>query len=389
MSQVEPLPSALADQTQQDGGAVWLASLLGAATSSQPHQALGRILLPSSSPLVNLAGALALLALVAYAAYRQALPKPLPGIPYNPAAAGRVLGDLPELFALVKEGDTRSFFSSIAARLNSPIVQFFGVPFARPILLVSDFRAAQDILLRRSKEFDRPMQQIEALKGVLANHHITMQTSDPQFRKNRELVKDLMTPNFLHTVNAPEIWRGALHFVEMWKWKARVADGRAFEAAADVSTMTFDTIRNVAVGRDGKTMMETYFEQLRAEFDGKDLPKGTTSKKEAAFAFPEPPTDGAMEALHRFNESVTPGAAGLPMKLFHKINNLRPYMREAFANKDKMMDRQVELAVQRHEAGEPLDSALDFMIRREINAAKKAERAPVFDSPSMHDECKF
>lgn len=36
------------------------------------------------------------------------------------------------------------------------------------------------------------------------NHHIGMRTWDPQFKANRELVKDLMTPNFLNTVS--EVW---------------------------------------------------------------------------------------------------------------------------------------------------------------------------------------
>lgn len=385
---VEALPSALANQTHHHGeigGTEWLASLLGA---TQTHQRLSILLSPSSSPVVNLLGALALVTLLAYVAYRQALPKPFPGIPYNATAAKSVLGDLPELLSTVKTGDVRDFFGGMTARLNSPIVQFFGAPFTKPTILISDFRTAQDILLRRAKEFDRPPSQIDALKGVIPNHHIAMMTTDPQFRKNRELVKDLMTPNFLNTVNAPEIWRNTVHFVDLWKFKARVANGRAFEAASDVSHMTFDIIKNVAVGRDGKTMMEVYFDQLRSQLDGKDA-KATGGNQAAAFDFPEAPTDDTMEALHRMNEAVTPGAAALPMKLFHMLNNQRPYMREAYASKDRMLRRQVELAVKRHEAGEPLDSALDFMIRREINAAKKEGRAPVFDSPAMFDECKF
>jgi len=46
------------------------------------------------------------------------------------------------------------------------------------------------------------------------------------------------------------------------------------------------------------------------------------------------------------------------------------------------------LAVTRMEAGEPLESALDYMIQRELNAAKKEDRKPVFESPIMYDECK-
>lgn len=69
-------------------------------------------------------------------------------------------------------------------------------------------------------------------------------------------------------------------------------------------------------------------------------------------------------------------------------NNLRPHMREAYASKERMLRKQVSLAVKRMEANEPLGSALDYMIQREIGAAKKEQRAPVFDSPFMYDECK-
>lgn len=387
---VESLSSG-ANQTQQDGeGGIWLTSLLGA------QQSRGAGALPSPSPFNILLGLLALLT-ITYVAYQQALPKPIPGIPYNPASANSLLGDLPELFKQLKAGDLRGFFSGMTSRLDSPIVQFFGRPFSKPVIIISDFRTAQDILLRRNKEFDRPGSQIDTLRGVIPNHHISMLTSDPQFRKNRELVKDLMTPNFLHAVNAPEIWRNAVHFVDLWKWKARVADGRAFEAAEDVLHMTFDIIKNVAVGRDGRTTMEVYFDELRRtqlEEDHKYQVKDDTTggpggekRPGAAITFPKPPYDETLEAQYRMNKALTPGVP-VPMKIFHAINNRRPYMREAYASKERMLRRQVELAVQRHEAGEPLDSALDFMIRREMGVAQKEGRSPVFDSPAMFDECK-
>jgi hypothetical protein len=37
-----------------------------------------------------------------YAAYRAALPKPIPGIPYNKDAAHKLLGDVPEMMDYVK-----------------------------------------------------------------------------------------------------------------------------------------------------------------------------------------------------------------------------------------------------------------------------------------------
>lgn len=144
-----------------------------------------------------LAGSIVLL----YLAYQWALPKPLPGIPYNKEALRSILGDAAAISALQKQGGrARAWLGEQNARHNSPLVQVFIAPLSKPMLLLSDFREGQDILLRRSKEFDHGPRNLAAFSGVLANHHIGMRTSDPQFRANRELIKDLMTPNFLHTV---------------------------------------------------------------------------------------------------------------------------------------------------------------------------------------------
>lgn len=326
---------------------------------------------------------------LSYLAYLAALPRPLPGIPHNKAAATSILGDLPELMAQVRTRDLRGWFGGLARRLESPIVQILGRPFSRPTLVVSDFATAQDILLRRGREFDRPGRMLAALRGVIPNHHIAMRTSDPQFRRNRELVKDLMTPNFLHTVNAPEIWRNTVLFVELWRVKARIAGGRPFDAAEDVARTAFDIIRNVAIGRGEYTMIEVYLDQIRSQLgDGSTCDEGDGGeKRNEAFKFPDPPFDETMEAQYRMNNALTP-ASSLPPQIFHAINNLRPSMREAYASKDRMLRKQVALAVKRMEAGEPLASALDYMIQREIGQAKKESRAPVFDSPYMFDERK-
>lgn len=52
-----------------------------------------------ASPQGALLTGVALLGL--YVLYRAALPKPLPGIPYNKEAAGKLLGDVPEMMGYV------------------------------------------------------------------------------------------------------------------------------------------------------------------------------------------------------------------------------------------------------------------------------------------------
>jgi hypothetical protein len=156
----------------------------------------------AQTPLAASAIIAALVSLL-YVVYRRALPKPLPGIPYNQGALGTLLGDASELRAIKMQGGRpRAWFGEQAVRHQSPLVQAFLAPFSKPSLILSDFREANDILLRRSKEFDRGGRNLAALGGVIKYHHIGMRTSDPQFKENRNLVKDLMTPQFLNTVRA-------------------------------------------------------------------------------------------------------------------------------------------------------------------------------------------
>jgi hypothetical protein len=57
-----------------------------------------------------------------------------------------------------------------------------------------------DICTRRHKEFDRGHSNKNIVGLVAPNFHFTMESRDPQFRANRELVRDLMTPKFLQQV---------------------------------------------------------------------------------------------------------------------------------------------------------------------------------------------
>lgn len=101
-------------------------------------------------------GVLGAVLVLVYALYRAALPKPIPGIPHHVASANSVLGDAP---AMVKHkqkyATTFDWMTAQTEKLNSPIVQLFLKPFSRPIVVVTDHREIQDVVLRRAKDFDR------------------------------------------------------------------------------------------------------------------------------------------------------------------------------------------------------------------------------------------
>jgi hypothetical protein len=138
-----------------------------------------------------------------YLGYRWALPKPIPGVPYNLDSANSILGDLPAMLKqLSATGQIFPWTTAQNTKLNSPIVQVFTRPLMKPWVIITDFKESQDILLRRTKEFDRSDFLGDVFLGLIPDMHISMKSTDNKFKRNRHLIKDLMTPGFLHEVSA-------------------------------------------------------------------------------------------------------------------------------------------------------------------------------------------
>jgi cytochrome P450 len=147
--------------------------------------------------------------------------------------------------------------------------------------------------------------------------------------------------------------------------------------------MTFDIIRIVALGEnEARSMTDLCCDMVRkSNLDGQQ-PDG----KDVAVVFPDHVYDEDLRSHQVLQEAVASSFTSPSPVLFHKLNNRKAPMQEAYDIKNRMLDSQIGLAIKRLEAGEDVKSALDYMIKREINAAKKAGRKPVFDSPYMRDE---
>jgi hypothetical protein len=85
------------------------------------------------------------------------LPKPIPGnVPYNKASKARLLGDVPDIlanFAITQ--NPFDFLAKQIEQLQSPIVQLWMYPAAKPVVVVADPATAEEILIHRAKDFDR------------------------------------------------------------------------------------------------------------------------------------------------------------------------------------------------------------------------------------------
>jgi hypothetical protein len=125
-------------------------------------------------------------------AYWWALPKPIPGIPYNKQAIKSLLGDIrPMLKHIAETQEVHDWMSAQNVKLNSPIVQLFIRPFGRPCVVITDFLEAQDILVYRTKEFDRSKIIADVSGGIVSKSHYVMQTND-EFKKHRKWVHGIM-----------------------------------------------------------------------------------------------------------------------------------------------------------------------------------------------------
>jgi len=82
----------------------------------------------------TIAAAISFIALI----YWLSLPKPIPGIPHDPATVKRPFGDLFEFIAHKKQhGEVRRWYPTKIRKLNSPILQVSIKPFAKPIVLMT------------------------------------------------------------------------------------------------------------------------------------------------------------------------------------------------------------------------------------------------------------
>jgi hypothetical protein len=323
-----------------------------------------------------------------YLSYHWALPRPIPGIPYNEEATKTLLGDMvPMIKHIGKTQELISWMTSQNTKLQSPIVQVFVRPFGRPWIIIADFREAQDILLRRTKEFDRSNFLGDAFLGLVPEHHISMKTNDT-FKQHRRWLQDLMTPGFLNQTAAPRIYDAFIDLLRLWEQKSNLAQGHPLEASNDVYRAALDTAWAVVFGANHEN--STIRAQLQLLSRVKELNLASDVNKEAIIpAGPNPPT---IQAVITLVDSLETSLKSPVPVLAHWFLRKTPSMRKAQAIKDNFINEEVEKAANRFlgkiENDGEVRCAMDDIIRREVLIAKKEGRAPVFHSRAMYDEVR-
>ncbi|KAK4447384.1 cytochrome P450 3A24 [Podospora aff. communis PSN243] len=317
--------------------------------------------------------------------YRRLLPTILPnGIPYDHSSAYRPFGDG---FAVKAEGK-RTLETSIAMfsqcqKLGSPIVQFLltSLPGTNPAVVLDDPREVEDILLRRNREFDRSTLTTELFDKILPTSTIA-QVTTPHLKAQKRLWSDVMSPEFLRRVVAPNLQMAAKELVELWKVKSE-GDDEPIEVSEDVQCTALDAIW-VAVLGNKIGVVKHLISKARGEKVDEETARVTELVRFAAEEAGHIVGEGVgsvWPALTFFFASWKPS-----FRRFRRVG--REEVQKLMSNACERFHRLSEMSTMSTDDEEHDTCAMDFVLRREIMRAKKEGR-PAPDppnDPTMLDE---
>lgn len=323
-----------------------------------------------------------------YMVYRAALPKPIAGIPYHKHSATHILGDA---LAMIKHkqrhGTVFDWMTQQAVELKSPIFQLFLKPFSKPAVFITDPREARDILLRRTKDFDRSQFFKDVFGGTVPDNHVIQPTND-KFRQGRRLLADTMATPFLNRVAAPLFHRHSLNLMELWRVKKKAAAGHAFWAADDINNFALDSIWDVAFGSQLNSLPEeTAFLKAISKFE---MP----TSKDDPIDLPKPKLNTAVISMKILTHGLDVAVTSPLPSLSHWLLRMTLAYRRARLYKEHLIqerldDAKARLVDRTQRTSDDLNGitcATDHMVRQEAQAASKENRAPNYESRQAKDE---
>ncbi|KAI8626380.1 cytochrome P450 [Xylariaceae sp. FL1651] len=324
--------------------------------------------------------------------YRAALPKPLPGIPYHAASAHNIFGDVPAMLSHIanEDGTFISYLVQSLEKLDAPLVQVFIKPFSKPLLILSDYVEAHDMMVHRTKEFDRSTSSGDLVRGLGPDHHIHLKTT-PKWRSQRRLVQDLMTPSFLNKVAGPALYQKVCELLDLWRAKSKIANGKPWVAAEDIDNVSLDAVMAFAFGeRFGQTHSATRpaIEAIQALSEADTTSLVESGSQNDPVIFPKGKTNELLRATLELVETVQE-VQGSPLPdLKWAYVNSKPQVRRATKIKEGYITSELKDALGRLRGTEEefVKSAVDHMVFREKVLAEKDGRSPNYFSRVMMDE---
>jgi hypothetical protein len=314
---------------------------------------------------------------------RLLLPNPIPGIPYNRAAAKKLWGDVPSL--RTDPDGLAQWCSKQLAGLETPICQVLMGPalMQKPMVLVADVGDARDHIMGRS-DFDRSTYIINRFP-LFGDFHVNLKTTE-DWKLARQWSKDLLTPQYLNSVATPAIELATQRLIELWEGKSRLANGRAFDMDRDVKGFNIDIIFAFYFGDDmADSNLVREIENVK-QLEGSKLAIGENDEIILPRAKLHDFCEGLIDISHKVASLyATPWPPALAAWWTRYIS---PRFRKYFADKEKFIRQLISVAVQRThgDSGANIKTGLDHMVWREQKAADKTGRKPKYGKQVMADE---
>lgn len=255
--------------------------------------------------------------------------------------------------------------------------------------MVTDPYESQDILLRRTKEFDRSGFFGDLINGILPEQHIQFLSSDDRFKKNRALINHLMAPTFISQVSAPEVYKAASTMIKVWRLKCNLAQGRPFAAHHDITFLALDSIFASSFGLpEAESNTIQRLEIIQKWKPSPDIGVPDKDNIDKPVPFPEEANvPEVFSAVLTLANSVTDTQLSPAPRLTSWVIRKFPYMRKATAIKDAYIRNKSEACIARIEAGDTQPrSALHSVLLRERDLAAKDGRPPAYRRRGIADE---
>jgi cytochrome P450 len=196
---------------------------------------------------------------------------------------------------------------------------------------------------------------------------------------------DTMSPAFLSSTAGPQMHKNALALIALWREKARLAGGHPFTVMEDVKAAAMDIIWGATFGSqmnvsDSQTKLVSGLEHIERPAD-----------PEAEIIFPHAPNPEGFEATMAISDSCEIPLKALFPRLQHRLAmKLFPRLRKAVARKDQLIKEGLQRAWKKFSVAADDDDAvkcaLDLVVQREAQMAKKEGRAPEWDTAVIRDE---
>jgi hypothetical protein len=179
--------------------------------------------------------------------------------------------------------------------------------------------------------------------------------------------------------------------LELWSIKAQIVDGRPFKADQDIHHLALDIIVSAAVVFPlNRTTIGRHIEDM------KNRPWAYAANKEHTqepLPFASVVLDPQLEACVYLSQSIGVPFQSVFPRLAHWLYLQKPESRRAFRLKEKLISENIDDAVRRLERSDKggkvkMLSAVDQLILREKNTAKKHGVLPDFHRREIYDEVR-